>query len=218
MGALGERFLLYRLTVPDTRSQARRRLGNRGRETRMREELAAAVAAVLSRVEGDAPRPLADLEVDRLVDLADFVVRACTAVERDGYSREVEVMPQAEAPGRLVGALGAFLAGLEAVGATSDTAWRVVTKAGWDCVPDVRRRLLLALRREGKCRSAQLVTATGVPKATTDRTLEDLSLLELVEMSKAGESDNAAWVYQLSPTAVVAWPDSSSETSGSPRG
>ncbi len=84
----------------------------------MRDELSQAVAAVLAAVDADTrPRQLTDDEVDRLVDLSHFVVNARTAVERDGYDREVVVMPDAEAPGRLVGALGAFLSGLEAVGA-----------------------------------------------------------------------------------------------------
>jgi hypothetical protein len=173
----------------------------------MRAELADAIAAVLGVVETNtSPRDLTEEEVDRLVDLSHFVVKARTAVERDGYDRELVVMPEAEAPGRLVGALGAFLSGLEAVGADQLTAWRIVTKAGWDCVPDIRRRLLRAARQQPEARTSDLVTATGIPKVTTLRALEDLALLHLVEGTKASDQDNAAWRWSLSDEAAQSWP------------
>jgi hypothetical protein len=212
MGALGERFVFFRLTIDDPRAQARRRLGNRGQERRMRDELSQAVAAVLALVDPEtAPRSLSDGEVDRLVDLAAFVVTARTAVERDGYDREVVVMPSAEAPGRLVGALGAFLAGIEAIGADAPTAWTIVTKAAWDCIPDMRRRLLQALHTRDAARTSDLTTATSIPRTSAERTLEDLALLGLLEGTKAGDHDTAAWTWALSAEASSTWPNGSPE-------
>jgi hypothetical protein len=195
MGALGERFVLYRIHVTDPKAQARRRIANRGKERQMRDELGGAAQAVLTGIDSDtAPRAVDGVEVDRLVELSTFVVQARTAVERDGYQREVEVLPEPEAPGRLVGALGAFLAGIEAVGADTTTAWRIVTKAAHDCIPHLRRLLLQALD-DGPAPASTLVTATGAPKATVDRTLEDLCLLHLVARTKSGDHDNSAWTY-----------------------
>jgi hypothetical protein len=215
MGALGERFVLYRLDVDDPRAQARRRLANRGNERRMRDELGQAVTDVLSQVDPNmAPRPLDNAEVDRLVTLAAFVVHARTAVERDGYDREVVVMPAAEAPGRLVGALGAFLSGLEAVGADEATAWRIVTKAAWDCVPDMRRRLLRLLHARPGERTSDVSSATGIPRTTAERTLEDLALLDLVDRAKTSDQANAPWSWTISAIAAATWPDRSPEMSG----
>jgi hypothetical protein len=45
--------------------------------------------------------------------------------------------------------------------------------------------------------SSTLITATGAPKATVDRTLEDLVLLHLVKRTKSGEHDNSPWQYEL---------------------
>jgi hypothetical protein len=42
-----------------------------------------------------APRP-ADQDIERLITLATFAVKARSAVERDGYRREIELIPQAE--------------------------------------------------------------------------------------------------------------------------
>lgn len=214
MGALGERFVLYRLPAPDPRAQARRRLANRGHEAAMRAELAHVVQAVLDRVDAGAPpRALVRSEEDRLVDLASFVARGRTAVERDGYDREVSVMPVAEAPGRLVGALGQLLAGVEAVGARTAEAWRIVERAAWGCVPDIRRTLLEHLHQAGSEQTARVVAATGIPKTTAERALEDMALLGLVEVGRSGKGATAAKLWALTSGARDSWP-ASPEASG----
>jgi hypothetical protein len=139
--------------------------------------------------------------------LSAFIVRARTPVERDGYDREVVVMPSSEAPSRLVGALSALLAGIEAIGANTTTVWRIVTKAGWDCLPELRRQLLGELRRRPAQRTADLVATTGIPTSTANRALEDMTLLGIVERSKQGSSDNSPWVHGLSFDADREWPD-----------
>jgi hypothetical protein len=214
LGALGERFVLYRLAVDDPIEQGLRRLANRGHEEVMRAQLAEAVTGLLSGIDPTKPgRSLTDEEKRRLVELAVFVVAARSPVERDGYSHDVVVMPSPEAPGRLVGSLGALLAGVEAVGADTETAWRIVTKTAWDCVPDLRQRLLLALHDESEQKRAALVEATAIPDSTCRRTLEDLALLELVEASKAGKHNTAAWQYRLTDDVNARWP-TSPDTSG----
>ena len=173
----------------------------------MRGELAAAVSDVLARVDRDTPpRMLTDDETDRLVKLAVFVVAARTAVERDGYDREVVVMPQAEAPGRLVGSLAALLAGVEAIGADPPACWRIMDHAGWGCVPDMRRRLLERLHDAGTLTTGALVEATGIPRTTADRALEDLALLGLVNRAKTNGKDTSPWQNSLTESARKTWP------------
>ncbi len=173
----------------------------------MRTELATAVSNVLGAVDTTTPpRDLTDDEIDRLVNLSAFVVGARTAVERDGYDREVVVMPSTEAPGRLVGELGQFLAGIEAVGADTATAWRIVDKVGWDCVPDMRRRVLHALHAQHGQRVSDLATATDIPRTSVERCVEDLVLLGLVDRRKDGAHDTAAWRLDLAAHVRQDWP------------
>jgi hypothetical protein len=217
MAALGERFLLYRVEVTDTRAQAHRRLTNRGYETQMRAELTEAVHNVLDQV--DIGIPLRALEVDEadtLVDLADFAVKARSAVERDGYDREIVVMPEPEAPARLVGALSSILAGLEAIGANSPTCWEILDKVAWDCIPAMRRRILQHLHEHAGTpeSTSTVVAATGIPKRTALYALEDLTLLHLVDGTKSSERDNAAWQWALSEHATTIWPRRVHEMSG----
>ena len=173
----------------------------------MRTELGEAVTSALQAVDvNQPPRDLTDDEITRLVRLASFAVHARTAVERDGYNHEVVVMPAIEAPGRLVGALGGLLAGIEAVGASTDRAWRVVEHVAWDCVPDLRRRILFHLHAKGTSRRSEVEGSTGIPRTTADRVLEDLSLLGLVQRTKSGDHNTAAWVNELSDECRMTWP------------
>jgi hypothetical protein len=134
MGTLGERFLFYRVTVEDPDDQASRRLGSRRHETDMRRELHAAVAGVLAGVDTDADIAT-DPDEDRwLVSLAVWTAKARTPVERDGYSREVVVMPESEGPARIVTQLGAMRNGLAAIGAPLHERWAILHKlAGMRC-------------------------------------------------------------------------------------
>ena len=154
----------------------------------------------------EPPRKLTDTEIDRLVTLAAFIVRARTAVERDGYDREVQLLPAVEAPGRLVGSLAALLNGIEAVGADLVTAWRIVERAAWGCVPEIRIAILRHLRDHPGSRSADLVAATGMPRTTAERAAEDLALIGLVARTKQGGNDNAAWRWDLTDQARTDWP------------
>lgn len=215
MAAMGERFAFYRLDVDEPKKQARRRLENRGRETEMRRELAAAVAAVLEPAVAATPCPTFEQDVERIVAWSNFAVWARTGVERDGYDREVQLMPSREAPGRLAGVLGAMHTGLAAIGVSEQAAWRIVTKLASDSVPDLRRRLLGHLRTaRGGLFTADLVALTGIPKTTAERTLEDLALLDLVDRAKRADHSTAAWVWSLSEAAAKAWPPSPETSEG----
>ena len=99
MAQLGERFLLHRITVADARKQGRASLAHHGRERKMRRELADAVAGLFAGLSLDAPPPISPEDTDRLVDLAELVARARSPVVRDGYRREIELVPDCGSAG-----------------------------------------------------------------------------------------------------------------------
>lgn len=192
MGAMGERFVLYRLPEVDGNVQAREALSHAGREKQMRAELAAAVHEVLKNAKPKA-RELNEEETTRLIALATLVVKARSAVERDGYTREIELVPGSEAPTRLVIVLDRLLAGLDIIGAERGEAWRVVTKAALDSVPALRLGLLAALLNEGTLDTNQAGTAVRHPASTTRRALEDLTAHGLVDCDRAEEGKAHRW-------------------------
>jgi hypothetical protein len=198
ISAMGERFLLCRLPVGDDDAQAHRALAHVGREAEMRADLAHNVSGLFGNTRHE-PAEMDEHERARLVALAGLVVRCRSAVERDGYSREVQLIPDSEAPGRLVTVLAKLLAGLRAIGAEQD-AWRVVTKVGLDSMPALRRTMLDQLaRRTEPCDTTTLAQAARHPTTTTRRALEDLTAHGVVnrETQGAGKADR----WSLSPWA-----------------
>jgi hypothetical protein len=217
MGTLGERFLFYRVNVDDPDDQASRRLGSRRHETDMRRELADAVAGVLAGVDTDADIAT-DPDEDRwLVSLAVWTAKARTPVERDGYSREVVVMPESEGPARIVTQLGAMRDGLAAIGAPLRERWCILHKLAWDAMPAMRREVLQALQQSNRwAKRAELMDVTDIPRAPIERELEDLVLIGLADRQKAGDADNHPWQYRLSSEARRLWPNAAPICTGGP--
>jgi hypothetical protein len=213
MGALGERFLLYRLEVDDPAAQARMRLTSRRHESRMRSELADAMRAVLESVDRDVVET-SPVESAWIVALAVFAAVARTPVERDGHDREVAVMPSTEGPARIAVQLGALRDGLVAIGADPADSYAILHKLALDAMPTMRRKVLDALHNAGWVKKADVMDATGIPKTPTDRELEDLVLIGLAERRKAGDHDNSPWEHRLSDEAHSLWPACSPEMSG----
>lgn len=195
LAALGERFLWYRLAVEDAAEQARRSLEHAGRERQMRTELADAVRGLFAGLDFGAARPLDHEDRERLIALAMLVVRCRSAVLRDSYSsREIELVPDSEAPGRLVGVLGRFLVALRLIGVPNDDAWRVTVKAGLDSMPALRwqalRHLLDTAAPE---KTSAVAAACDLPTNTARRVLEDLAAHGVLDRYPGGEGKADTW-------------------------
>ncbi|HEY3435751.1 MAG TPA: hypothetical protein VGK41_08865, partial [Solirubrobacterales bacterium] len=171
IGSMGERFVLYRLPKVDAEAQVRRALGHVGQETTMRAELAEAVARVLADVDSPTLTRTADARTtDRLVSISTLAVRCRSAVERDGYRREIELIPEAEAPARIALVLLRLLNALEAIGLDADTAWRLVTKCALDSMPSLRRSVLEDLiARQSPASTNEVAERVGYPSVTARR-------------------------------------------------
>jgi hypothetical protein len=191
MGAMGERFVLYRLPEINPDIQARRALGHAGKERQMRSELSAAVQHLLDNITTQ-PRQLTPDEITRLIGLATLVVRARSAVERDSYSREIELVPGPEAPTRLIVVLDRMLAGLDVIGLPRDAAWQVVQKCAMDSVPALRLAVMHSLEA-GQKDTNQVASDVRHPSSTTRRALEDLTAHALVEQERQGDGKAHLW-------------------------
>jgi hypothetical protein len=195
MAQLGERFLLHRISIADAQKQGRASLAHHGRERKMRGELADAVAGLFAGLSLEEPPPISPEDVERLVDLAELVARGRSPVVRDGYRREIELVPDSEAPGRVVGALARTLTGLRLIGVDEREAWRLTTKTGLDSMPAARRRALeyLVARAEADTTTTDVATELGHPTRTTHRTLEDLAAHGVVQRESQGQGKPDLW-------------------------
>jgi energy-coupling factor transporter ATP-binding protein EcfA2 len=213
MGTMGERFVLLRLPRVDAHEQGRRALAHAGAEKTMRGELGEAVAALFA-AHVEAPPKRSEGDSRRLVSLAALVVRCRSAVERDGYTREVELIPESEAPTRLVVVLAQLLAGLHTLGVDEQAAWRVVGTAALDSIPALRRKAMTALlAADGEMTTAAIAEAIAYPAKTTERTLDDLVAHGVVAVSRRGQGKATTW--QLADWAAESYHAATSpETSG----
>lgn len=133
-----------------------------------------------------------------LIELADVVTRARSAVARDYQSRDVLYLPEPEAPTRFAKQVAQLMAAMLAIGVDESEAWRVGRKVGWDSVPAVRTTVLRLLSREpGELTRAELAGQTGLPQTTVVRVTEDLAMLELATQRK---NESGHWMIAASPT------------------
>ena len=155
-------------------------------------------------------RELREHEKASLIKLATYTARARTAVEHDGYTKELLVIPQAEGPARLVLGLRHLYGGLEAIGADEPARWAVVASVARDCVPAIRTTLISDLvKRTAAERTSTIAAAVGMVTKTASRELEDLALLGLVDRTKTSGADNAADMWSASEWLREFWPDPS---------
>jgi hypothetical protein len=194
MAQLGERFLIYRVDVADPAAQARSSLAHHGRERIMRQELSEAVAGLFAGLERAEPPPFSAADTDRLIALATLVARARSPVVRDPYRRELELVPDSEAPGRIVGALGRLLTGLRLIGVPDGEAWRVTVKTGLDSMPAIRlRAFVFMLSRDDDVSTTAVATALDLPNPTTHRTLEELAAHGVIARKSQGQGKADLW-------------------------
>ena len=144
----------------------------------------------------DCPRgagePLTGQEVGKCLLRRLRVARS--PVERDSYSsREIELVPDAEAPGRFVGMLAALLEGLRLIGLDDDTAWRLVAKVAMDSMPAQRRKVIQHLAAIETSTAPAVATVLGLPTTTARRTLEDLAAHGVVLRVSGGEGKADTW-------------------------
>ena len=193
--------------------QATSALLRRDHDAQMRAELADAMTGLIHGANRDVlGRELDDHEHDRLIALATYTARARTAVERDGYTHELVVIPQAEGPARLVLGLRHLYGGLEAIGADEPTRWAVVARVARDCVSEIRHQVVRDLiARTEPARTSEIATAVGMVTKTAYRHLEDLALLKLADRTKASEADNAADLWTASEWLREFYPESRTE-------
>jgi hypothetical protein len=208
VNALGDRFVLLRMPDVAAERQALSALDNGQHEQEMRAELAAAMTGLIAGANGDLVN--ADLDDEtrmRLTSLAMFAARARTAVERDGYSGELLVMPQAEGPARLVKVLRRVCGGLAAIGVEADVRWQLLARIARDCAPAIRVPLMAALvAADEPLRTSDLAETCGLVTKTAHRQLDDLALLGIAKHAKKGTADNSPDTWSASEWLRQFWP------------
>ena len=195
MASTGERFVLYRLPDASTDEQAQQALTHVGKETQMRRELQQAVTDMFTTLE--LPTELPDISAEeqaRLVGISMLAVRLRSAVERDSHNREIELIPEPEAPGRLALTLRRLLGGMVVIGVEHENCWKVLTKVAFGSAPSLRWKAFKVLADDGgELTTTAVATRVQYPTKTTRRALEDLTAHGLVIRRASGPGNADAW-------------------------
>ncbi len=193
MDSLGSRFAFYRVDVDERDAQGMRALNHRAGARDMRAELRDAVTGFFAGLELPDKDTLTDTDKHRLVTLADLVTMARSPVERDRISRDIELIPDPEAPARFALMLAALLEGLRVLGLESEHAWQLVSKTAFDSMPAQRRRVIELLAATQTVATKDAALALGLPTTTARRTLEDLAAHHIVERESGGDGKGDTW-------------------------
>jgi hypothetical protein len=197
--SLGERFVQVRWKRPGGVEAALRAMADESPESRERVRVAvqALFRPIISREQHPNPS-LSDADRHTIANLAEFTVIARTHVSRDGKTREMNYVPDAEASPRLAQQLSqlargaALLHGRGEVNAADITLTR---RVALDCIPTARRQVLSCLISQRTTVSNQLITAyTHLNKTMVGRQLEELEGLRFVNRTGAEDFSEASCI------------------------
>jgi hypothetical protein len=139
-------------------------------------------------------RTLTSSETETLVALSQLVARGRSTVDRDGYSREINLVYEPEGPARIALVLKEMLLALDRLGLPPDQVHKLILKLGLDSIPNLRRRALDHLLNVGdRCTTTEISIAVDHPTKTTHRTLEDLAAHRLVVRTSQGPGKPDLW-------------------------
>jgi hypothetical protein len=195
IASMGDRFALVRVDSGAGSSRlaaGRQALSNVNLEVQMRTELVGAVTALMAELAPERAE-LTDEDMDVLLQVADLVTLARTAVERD-YRGDVIDSHAPEMPTRFAKMLGQIVRGGLAIGMERDHALAVAVRVAGDSMPPLRLLVLQDIGENPGSRTTDVRKRLQRPHNTVDRELQALHVLGLLVQDEASGS---GWLYSL---------------------
>jgi hypothetical protein len=171
---LGERFVMVRWHRPGGIEAALKAM-NQDRQA-AKQALREAVHGLLKSigaVEPELPRKIQK----QIAALSEFAVRARTHVPRDGYRKDIIYVPEPEASTRLSQELAQLVKGsalLSGRSCATQKDYAVARRAGFDCIPAMRAKVLEILIAGGD------ISSVDMPRSTKSYAVQDLRCQELL--------------------------------------
>lgn len=189
---LGERFLQYRITMPERKEVASRVLFNNSKKEEMRKELANAYFAFMKGIKIPDELPIASIEVrQEIINLADFATKARSGVIRDSsFKKEVIYVPGAEMPTRPVEQLDTIATAYVVAngGKFMEEDMTTVYKIALDSIPQTNKMVMTVMAAGDEQDTAEIASMLGYPTGPIRMYLENLALLGVCKRVKAADS------------------------------
>lgn len=191
---LGERFINYRIVMPDRKAAAWRALGNGTDQEKMRKELRNAFYAYIKGITIPTELPEIPEEVKtELISVADFATMARSGVIREySFKKEVVFVPAAEMPTRTVQALHALAMALiiNNQGSYDPEDMNLIYRVALDSIPQTNYMVIKEMARGDERTTADIATSLGYPTSPVRMYLENLALLGVCKRIKGADSDD----------------------------
>lgn len=192
--SLGERFLIYKIKIPDSAIEREKYLEraakNAGRETQMREELAAIGRAVLKHDFKVVPQVPTAME-KKVRALAQYTSKMRGTVTRDRFTKEITHGAYSEIGTRLVKQYTKMLFGLgmyNGLKTVDNRSYGIVKHMALSTVPQ-RLEQCVHYMYDEDCDNyyltSDLADMLQLPSLTTERQLENLKQLGMLEAKKS---------------------------------
>jgi len=203
ISSMGDRFVLIRIDSTENRREAgMQALRNVSHETEMRADLAAAVTEALGAVQKDAPIDLVDAEMYQLLDLADVVTLARTAVERDFQGNVVQAHAP-EMPTRFLKQLAQITRGGIALGMDRAEALDVAIRCAGDSMPPMRLAVLGDILAHPLSLYGETAKRLQLPRKSIERVMQELHLLGLLAITEEKYGQGERWRYSIAQDISV---------------
>lgn len=188
---LGERFLNYRILMPNRKEVAMRSLTNESVQEQMEEELQDAMFCFLKGIDLENPVQFKIPEkfYKQIVNLSNFATLARSGIIRDfGLKKEVVFVPMAEMPTRITGQLAKIGAGLMMAnnGELSEDDVKIIYKTALDSIPQTNKMVIVEMAKANGQTTAEIATALGYPTDPIKMYLENLAMLKVCRREKDG--------------------------------
>jgi hypothetical protein len=173
---LGERFLQVRWHRPKSEEAGEWAIRQQGREAEIQRQCREAITRIFENSTSSAPT-LPTAMRKRIASLAEVVALGRTHIIRNSWGREIEYVPEPEANTRVSKGLAAIAKGVAALNQHTEVAeddLQDAFRVGLDCIPDSRKRLILAVRH------GEQTSSVPLPRTVRDRELEELEALGIL--------------------------------------
>jgi len=213
MSAMGDRFIMYNIDLPDRMEVGRRALSNAGDIQAKRDHLKACfthfINLVINTMDMGEEVNLSPEMREELLVVADFATRVRSAVLTDFKSGLVDFVPSPEMPMRVTAQLYTLASGFIAInkanphlrpdalahkGQLTEPEKKLLFKTAFDSIPKTRRSALspLAKYRDG-ISSAGLATYLDLPTPSVGKYLAQVNALGICTRLKKGGAQGDMW-------------------------
>lgn len=191
--ALGERFIHYRIAMPERKVVAKRALTNGSHQSEMRKELRDAYYAFMKGIKIPEITPeIPEGVQDEIISVANFSTMARSGVIRDfGMKKDVLFVPASEMPTRIVQQLNTLAIALVIVngGNFVHKDMDIIYKIALDSIPQTNYMVMKEMARADERTTSEIAASCGYPTAPIRIYLENLALLGVCERIRGRDSE-----------------------------